>query len=174
MTRITLYQGDITELEVEAIVNAANNALWMGGGVAGAIKRKGGQEIEREAMAKGPIPIGEAIATGAGRLKARYVIHAAAMGTDLVTDAAKVRAATKNALLRAEELRLRSIAFPALGTGVGGFPYARAAQIMIETVQEHLRGETLLEEVVFALYGEEAYRAFAEELARQEGRLPQV
>lgn len=166
MPRITLYKGDITKLETEAIVNAANNALWMGAGVAGAIKRAGGEEIEREAISKGPIPIGEAVVTGAGRLKAKYVIHAAAMGQDLETDEVKIRKATKNSLLRAEELGLKSIAFPALGTGVGGFPYEEAASIMIGAVREHLAGETSLEEVVFALYGEEAYRAFEQELKR--------
>ncbi|MGQ9628270.1 MAG: macro domain-containing protein [Anaerolineae bacterium] len=166
MPRITLYKGDITKLETEAIVNAANNALWMGAGVAGAIKRAGGEEIEREAISKGPIPIGEAVVTGAGSLKAKYVIHAAAMGQDLETDEVKIRKATKNSLLRAEELGLKSIAFPALGTGVGGFPYEEAARIMIGAVREHLAGETSLEEVVFALYGEEAYRAFEQELKR--------
>ena len=168
MPRITLYQGDITKLETEAIVNAANNALWMGAGVAGAIKRAGGEEIEREAMSKGPIPIGEAVVTGAGRLKAKYVIHAAAMGQDLVTDENKIRNATRNSLRRAAELGLKSIAFPALGTGVGGFPYEEAARIMIETTREHLAAKTSLEEVVFALYGEEAYRAFERELERQQ------
>lgn len=168
MPRITLYQGDITQLETDAIVNAANNALWMGAGVAGAIKRRGGDEIEREAVSKGPIPVGEAVVTRAGRLKAKYVIHAAAMGQDLVTDVTKIRNATVNSLLRAEELGIKSIAFPALGTGVGGFSYEKAAEIMIGTVQEHLAGETRLEEVIFALYEEAAYKAFEEELARQE------
>lgn len=168
MARITLYQGDITQLETDAIVNAANNALWMGAGVAGAIKRRGGDEIEQEAVSKGSIPVGEALVTGAGRLKAKYVIHAAAMGQDLVTDATKIRNATVNSLLRAEELGIKSIAFPALGTGVGGFSYEEAAEVMIRTVREHLAGETCLEEVVFALYGEAAYKAFEKELARQE------
>ncbi|MBI4320160.1 MAG: macro domain-containing protein [Chloroflexi bacterium] len=136
----------------------------MGAGVAGAIKRAGGQEVEDEAVKKGPIPIGEAVATGAGRLKARYVIHAAAMGQDLRTDEAKIRAATSNSLRRADELGLKSVAFPALGTGVGGFPLAKAAQIMIAVVREHLAGPTSLEEVVFALRGADAYAAFAQEL----------
>ena len=117
-----LVQGDICERPVGAIVNAANNHLWMGGGVAGAIKRRGGVEIEREAMAQGPIPVGRAVATGAGALAARYVIHAAVMGQDLRTDAALIREATRAALLVAEGLGVQSIAFPALGTGVGGFP----------------------------------------------------
>jgi O-acetyl-ADP-ribose deacetylase (regulator of RNase III) len=172
MAKITLYKGDITELETDAIVNAANNQLWMGGGVAGAIKRKGGVEIEKEAIEKGPIPIGEAVVTGAGRLKARYVIHAAAMGYEggrmFPPTADTIREATKNSLLRAEELGIRSIAFPALGTGVGGFPLRSAAEIMIEVTREHLAGKTCLEEVIFALYGEEAFKAFEEELAKRE------
>jgi len=168
MAKITLYQGDITQLATEPIVNAANNHLWMGGGVAGAIKRAGGAEIEREAVSKGPIPIGEAVVTGADRLKARYVIHAAAMGQDLRTDAEKIRAATVSSLKRADELGLRSVAFPALGSGVGGFSYRRAAEVMIEAIRRHLARQTALEEVVLALYGEQAYDAFAAELARQE------
>jgi O-acetyl-ADP-ribose deacetylase (regulator of RNase III) len=160
VSRVTLCKGDITRAETDAIVNAANNALWMGGGVAGAIKRAGGSEIENEAIRQGPIPVGEAAVTGAGFLKARYVIHAAVMATDLATDAGKIKAATKSSLLRADELGLRSIAFPALGTGVGGFPYSRAAQIMIDTVHEHLGGDSSLEEVLFVLYDDEAMEAF--------------
>lgn len=169
MARITLRQGDITESTADAIVNAANNALWMGGGVAGALKRAGGQEIEDEAVRQAPIPVGEAAVTGAGALKARFVIHAAVMGTDLVTDADKIRSATKNSLLRAEELGLTTVAFPALGTGVGGFPYPEAARIMIETVQEHLARESNLVEVLFVLYDDEAYAVFDTALRRTEG-----
>lgn len=160
MARITLRQGDITREETEAVVNAANSSLWMGGGVAGAIKRVGGGEIEKEAVKKGPIPVGEAVVTGAGKLPCKCVIHAAVMGPDLVTDEEKIRAATKNSLLRAEELGLKSIAFPALGTGVGRFPYSKAAEVMVQEVDEYLAKEVSLEEVVFVLYGEEAYRAF--------------
>ena len=120
-------------------------------------------------MAKGPIPVGEAVATGAGRLRARYVIHAAVMGQDLHTDGTKISAATSNSLARADELRLRSIAFPALGTGVGGFSYRQAAEVMIETIGVHLAGQTGLEEIVLALYGQQAYDAFAAVLAQQEG-----
>src|SRR2546428_3273502 len=111
---IEARMGDITQADVDAIVNAANNHLWMGAGVAGAIKRAGGPDIEREAISKGPIPVGEAVVTSAGALRAKYVIHAAAMGQNLQTDAAKVRLATRNALTRARELAIRSIAFPAL------------------------------------------------------------
>jgi len=164
---ITLIKGDICDCTTEAIVNAANNHLWMGAGVAGAIKRRGGGEIEKEAVAKGPIPIGEAVVTGGGGLAAKYVIHAAAMGQDLTTDAQKVRLATRNSLLRAEELKLRSIAFPALGTGVGGFPKEEAAAVMLEEVTRHLRAGGELKEVVFALFDEASLRAFEQTLAKQ-------
>lgn len=133
--------------------------------MAGAIKRLGGRGIEEETGKKGPIPVGEAVVTGAGRLSCEYVIHAAVMGPDLLTDEEKIRAATKNSLLRAEELGLKSIAFPALGTGVGRFPYAKAAEVMVQEVREHLAKEGSLEEVVFVLYGEEAFRAFAKVMA---------
>lgn len=164
MVRVRCVQGDVTKVPVEAIVNAANNALRMGGGVAGAIKRAGGKEIEEEAVKKGPIPIGEAAVTGAGKLPAKYVIHAAVMGLDLVTDGGKIRAATRNSLLRAKELGMKSIAFPALGTGVGGFPYHDAARIMVEAVAQHIKGQTSLEEIIFALFGQEAYQAFQKEV----------
>lgn len=169
MPRIALRKGDITEQETDAIVNAANNELWMGAGVAGAIKRAGGKVIEDEAVKQGPIPVGEAVVTRAGNLRARYVIHAAVMGRNLVTDAAKITDGTKNSLLRAEELGLKSIAFPALGTGVGGFPYTDSARVMMRTVREHLAGDSGLEEVVFVLYGDEAYRGFQEQWEESDG-----
>ena len=167
MSRVSLRKGDITRAETDAIVNAANNALWMGGGVAGAIKRVGGSGIEDEAIRQGPIPVGEAVVTGAGALKARYVIHAAVMATDLATDAEKIKAATRSSLLRADELGLKSIAFPALGTGIGAFPYSKAAEIMIDTVNEHLAGDTGLQEVLFVLYDGKAMEAFEEYLAEE-------
>jgi O-acetyl-ADP-ribose deacetylase len=104
-TLLEVIHGDITECSVDAVVNAANNYLWMGAGVAGAIKRKGGQVIEDEAVRQGPIPVGEAIVTSAGALKARYVIHAAAMGQDLVTNAEMIRQATINSLARTRDGR---------------------------------------------------------------------
>ncbi len=168
-TLIRLWQGDLTELAVDALVNAANNHLWMGSGVAGAIKRKGGPEIEKEAMEKGPIPVGEAVATGAGKLKAQYCIHAAVMGQDLATDAGKIVKATENSLRRARELGLKSIAFPALGTGVGGFPLELAGELMLKTVVDFLKNNpSSLEEVVFALFDEEAFSAFSKALSRSE------
>ena len=129
---LSVVEGDITALEVDAIANAANNALWMGAGVAGAIKRAGGEEIEREAVAKGPIEIGDAVATGAGRLPAKWVIHGAVMGQDLRTDADLVRRTTESCLRVADELGAESIALPAFGTGVGGFPLDECAEIMVE------------------------------------------
>lgn len=167
MINIEVYRGDITQLELDALVNAANNQLWMGGGVAGALKRVGGKEIQDEALKKGPIPIGEAIVTGAGKLKANYVIHAAVMGQDLKTDDEKIRQATKNSLLRADEIGVKSIAFPALGTGVGGFPLDECAKIMISEVRQYLTGKTGLKRVVFALYDEPAYKAFKQEVDTQ-------
>jgi O-acetyl-ADP-ribose deacetylase (regulator of RNase III) len=159
-TVIRIIKGDISEVSAQAIVNAANNQLWMGSGVAGAIKRKGGKEIEDEAVKKGPIPVGEAIATTAGKLNAKYVIHAAGMGADLRTDAIKIESATRNSLKRAEELGIESIAFPSIGTGVGGFSPYEAAKIMLNVAASHAKGETPLREIVFVLYGDNAYSAF--------------
>jgi O-acetyl-ADP-ribose deacetylase (regulator of RNase III) len=168
VSRIALQQGDITQVETDAIVNAANNALWMGAGVAGAIKRVGGKDIEDQAVRQGPIAVGEAVVTGAGALKVRHVIHAAVMGTDLATDGVKIESATRNSLLRAEELGIKSVAFPALGTGVGGFSYREAARIMIEVTKQHLAAGSGLEEVLFVLYGDEAFEAFSSELKAQQ------
>jgi len=164
---IEVYLGDITRLELDALVNAANNHLWMGAGVAGAIKRAGGSQIEDEAVSKGPIPVGQAVVTGAGRLKAGYIIHAAVMGLDLATDAEKIRQATRNSLLRADEIGITSLAFPALGTGVGGFSPGECARIMIGEVLTYSAEKTGLKKVVFALFNEKAYRVFKQELDRQ-------
>ncbi|MBC7326838.1 macro domain-containing protein [bacterium] len=160
--QITAIKGDITDMECDAIVNAANNRLWMGGGVAGAIKRKGGITIEQEAVAKGPIEIGEAVHTGAGKLKAKYVIHAAVMGDDRRTDADKIYRATKNSLLLADQLGVRSIAFPALGTGVGGFPYKESAKAMLRAIEELGNSLKNIKQILFVLWGEEAFQAFRE------------
>jgi O-acetyl-ADP-ribose deacetylase len=156
---LEVVEGDITRLEVDAIANAANNRLWMGGGVAGAIKNAGGEQIEREAEAKGPIEVGDAVATGAGRLGARYVIHGAVMGQDLRTDADLIRRTTRRCLEVADELGCRSLALPAFGTGVGGFPLADCAEIMVAVAKSEYEPVTL-ERVVFAVYGDEAADAF--------------
>ncbi len=168
MITIEILEGDITKVSTDAMVNAANNHLWMGAGVAGAIKKAGGKEIEEEAVSKGPISVGEVVATGAGKLNTKYIVHAAVMGQDFRTDAETIRRATKNSLLKADELGLKSIAFPALGTGVGGFSLAECAQIMIGVVREYT-GKTTLEKIIFVLYGPSAYVMFKEELARQRG-----
>ncbi len=160
-TEISVVMGDITELRVDAIVNAANNKLVMGGGVAGVIKRKGGKIIEEEAVSLGPIKIGEAVATKAGSLPSKYVIHAATMGMDFKTDEAKIRDSAKNALKVSEKLKINSIAFPALGCGVGGFPLLASAKIMAQEVLRHLREKkSSLKEVIFCLYDKEAYEVF--------------
>lgn len=163
-TLLRVVEGDITTYSVDALVNAANNHLWMGGGVAGAIKRKGGKVIEEEAVKQGPIPVGHAVATGAGKLPAKYVIHAAVMGQDLKTDAEKIRLATSSSLELCRQLKVESVAFPALGTGVGGFPLAEAANIMLGEVAAFCRSYSGLKLVVFALYGQEAFQAFDLEL----------
>src|SRR5947207_4437839 len=115
--QLRVHDGDIAALEVDAVANAANDHLWMGAGVAGAIKRAGGEEIEREAVAKGPIAVGTAAATGAGRLKARHVIHGAVMGQDLRTSAELIEQTTRSCLELADELGCESLALPAFGTG---------------------------------------------------------
>jgi O-acetyl-ADP-ribose deacetylase (regulator of RNase III) len=167
-TTLGAVQGDITECAVDAIVNAANNHLWMGAGVAGAIKRKGGQVIEDEAVRQGPVPVGEAVVTSGGTLPARYVIHAAAMGQDLITSAELIRRATRNSVARAVELGVTSLALPALGTGVGGFSVHEAAQVMVDAVHTALRDtpQAPLRRVLFVLFTPDALQAFDEALAR--------
>ena len=155
---LEVVEGNIAELEVDAIANAANNHLWMGAGVAGAIKGAGGDEIEREAVAKGPIEIGDAVATGAGSLPARYVIHGAVMGQDLRTDADTIARTTTRVLEVADEVGDRSLALPAFGTGVGGFPLEECAAIMVGAVRAYQPSG--LERVVFAVYGDDAEEAF--------------
>ena len=165
-TEISITQGDLAEAEVDAIVNAANSTLSMGAGVAGAIKKKGGLIIEEEAIRLGPIEVGEAVMTTAGNLEATYVLHAAAMGEDRKTDSQKIAEATRSTLRLADEHKLTSLAFPALGTGVGGFPLDEAATAMLTALLRHLAaGPTSLQKVVFVLYQDDAYRVFKETLA---------
>jgi len=150
--------GDIAALPVDAVANAANDRLWMGAGVAGALKRAGGEEIEREAVARGPIPLGSAIATSAGALPARWVIHGAVMGQDLRTDAGLIRRTTRSCLEAADQLGCASLALPAFGTGIGGFPLAECARIMVAEARAF--EPRTLERVVFAVFGVEAEAAF--------------
>jgi O-acetyl-ADP-ribose deacetylase (regulator of RNase III) len=155
---LDIVRGDISEQAVDAIVNAANNHFWMGAGVAGAIKRRGGVEIERDAMAQGPVEPGECVITSGGALPARYVIHAAVMGQDLQTSAALIEKATANALALADARQLTSIALPAFGTGVGGFPLDECARIMIAAIHAHEPKTLTLARLV--LFGDEAYQTF--------------
>ncbi len=160
MPVIEIVQGDITEAEVGAVVNAANNDLQLGGGVAGAIRRKGGPAIQQECDKIGSIPLGEAALTGGGNLKAKYVIHAASMQLGGRTTAENLEASTRNSLRRAEEKKVKSIAFPAIGTGIAGFDTARCAEIMLRVVAEHLKGKTSLERVVFVLFDQPTREIF--------------
>ena len=155
---LEVVEGDISALDADAIVNAANNQLWMGAGVAGSIKRAGGEAIEREAVALGPIELGDAVVTGAGSLKARHVIHGAVMGQDLRTNAGLIAKTTRRCLKLADELGARSLALPAFGTGVGGFPLDECARIMVGEARSF--EPTTLGHVVFAVYGSDAARAF--------------
>jgi O-acetyl-ADP-ribose deacetylase (regulator of RNase III) len=159
-TRIEIVDGDIADQDVDAIVNAANNHFWMGSGVAGALKARGGGHIEQEAMALGPVPPGECVVTSGGRLPARCVIHAAVMGQDLVTSAAVIERATQSALRLADSHGMTSMAFPAFGTGVGGFPLTDCARIMLKAVRDRQVQSVRL--VRFVLFGDRAFRVFAE------------
>jgi O-acetyl-ADP-ribose deacetylase (regulator of RNase III) len=158
MLELDVVDGDITQLEVDAIANAANDHLWMGAGVAGAIRRAGGDEIEDEAVALGPIKVGDAVATGAGRLPARYVIHGAVMGQDLQTNGKLIGRTTLRCLEVADELGLESVALPAFGTGVGGFSLDECARIMVDAVRCH--EPRTLRRVIFAVFGDDARKAF--------------
>ena len=159
--RILIQQGDITDMDVDAIVNAANNDLILGAGVAGAILRKGGHSIQKECNEIGSIPVGYAAITGAGRLKARHVIHAASMGLgDVPTTSKSLRTSTAHSLRLAAEHKLKTIAFPAIGTGVSGFPMDECAQIMLSEAVQHLKGETSLETIYFVLFDPRARETF--------------
>jgi O-acetyl-ADP-ribose deacetylase (regulator of RNase III) len=169
-TVIAIERGDITDAQVDAVINAANSTLTMGAGVAGALKRKGGVIIEEEAMRQGPVEIGEAVITTGGNLIATHVIHAAVMGPDLKTDPEIIAQSTKAILVLADKQRLSSIALPALGTGVGHVPAPASAQAMLSTVAEHLKGgKSSLKRIVFVLYLDDAYKAFTDTLKRLGG-----
>lgn len=157
---ITLVQGDITESDTDAIVNAANCDLLLGGGVAGAIREKGGPTIQKECHAIGHCPVGEAAITGAGKLRAEYVIHAVGPRWGEGDEENKLRQATRNSLKRADEKKLQSIAFPAISTGIFGFPMPLAARILIHATIEYLSGNTGIKRVVFCLFDEEGYTIF--------------
>lgn len=164
LARIQLIQGDITALEVDAIVNAANNDLILGGGVAGAIRSKGGPQVQQECNKIGTIRVGEAAVTSAGNLKAKYVIHAASMALGSDTTAGTLRNSVKNSLFKTEEYKITTIAFPAIGTGVAGFPIAGCARIMLDEVISYLGTKSHLQKVYFVLYDKITLQAFKEEL----------
>jgi O-acetyl-ADP-ribose deacetylase len=157
MAELEVMQADVTALEVDAIANAANTQLKHGGGVAGAISRAGGPEVQRESDERAPIPLGDAVETTAGDMPARWVIHAATMELGGPTSAEIIERATRSTLAKAEELGCRSLALVAFGTGVGGFPLDEAARLMVGAAGEHQGG---LERIVFAVHGDQAERAF--------------
>src|ERR1700677_4385565 len=159
--RIEILQGDVTEMSVDAIVNAANNDLQLGGGVAGAIRRKGGPAIQKECDAIGQVPVGGAAITTGGKLKARYVIHAASMQLGGKTSAHSLRSSTAHSLRIAAQKGLKTIAFPAVGTGIAEFPLRECAEIMLREVAKHFEQPTSLEKIDFVLFDKEALTSFA-------------
>jgi O-acetyl-ADP-ribose deacetylase len=167
---IVLQQGDLTESDVDAIVNAANNDLKLGGGLAGVIRRKAGDSIQRECDAIGAIPVGGAALTSAGKLKARHIIHAASMQLGGLTTGRALRASTAHSLRIAAEKGLRTIAFPAIGTGIGGFPLSECAAIMLKEAAEHLKGPTSLETIYFVLFDQKSLAAFEKALREMKER----
>ena len=165
-TQLELLEGDITELEVDAIVNAANEHLQLGAGVAGAIRAKGGPSIQEECNRIGGTPVGTAVMTAAGHLKAKWVIHAVGPRMGDGDEDKKLAAAVRAALALADRRGIRSIALPAISTGVFGFPMDRAARVMLTEVQRFLQGGTKVERVIICLWGEEAFGVFKRELRR--------
>src|ERR671917_403095 len=165
MAELDVVQADVTKLEVDAIANAANTQLAHGGGVAAAISRAGGPEVQRESDEKAPIGLGEAVETTAGDMPAKWVIHAATMELGGPTSAEIIRRATASTLAKADELGARSLALVAFGTGIGGFPLDEAARIEVEEVRRHLDAGSGLERVVFAVHGADAERAFRDALS---------
>jgi O-acetyl-ADP-ribose deacetylase (regulator of RNase III) len=157
---LELCEGDITEQDTDAIVNAANSRLILGGGVAGAIARKGGPAIQEECSRIGGTPVGTAVITTGGKLRARRVIHAVGPHAGANDADRKLESATRSSLDVAEKNGLRSIAFPAISTGIFGYPMDRCARIMLSVAFEWLRSSTALERIVFCLYGREAYQVF--------------
>lgn len=163
--QILIVKGDITQSDVDAVVNAANTDLLLGSGVSGAIRKTGGDGIQKECSAISPIPLGEAAVTGGGTLRAKYIIHAAGMYKGGRVDEKPLRDATANSLRRAEELSLRSIAFPALGTGFGGFDTNKCADIMIEIAKNHLsNSQNGLKIIYFVLFDDNSYNEFCKRL----------
>ena len=165
MTRIQLWNGDICELEVDAIVNPANPSLWMSTGVGGALKAAAGDQVEFAAIRQLPVSVGDAIVTPAGGLAAKMLIHAVSLDRDRRTSAGAIESAIRSAFARAREYDVVTIALPALGTGVGGFPMDDAARITVATVRDELRRSPGIQSVILAMRGSAAYAAFDRALA---------
>ena len=165
-TQLEIVQGDITDMEVDAVVNAANEHLQLGEGVAGAIRRKGGASIQEECNRIGGTPVGTAVMTGAGHLKARQVIHAVGPRMGEGDEDRKLASAVRAALALADRRGMKSIALPALSTGIFGFPMERAARIMLTEIHRYLQGGTKLERVLVVLFGDEAFEIWRRELRR--------
>ena len=164
---LELLEGDITEMETDAVVNAANAQLVLGGGVAGAIRRKGGPKIQAECDKIGGTFVGGAVITTGGNLKAKHVIHAVGPRMGEGDEDRKLKNATLNSLKLADENHLQSISFPAISTGIFGFPIERCAEIMLKATIEYLKGQTGLQQVVFCLFGRDSYDVFAGRLERE-------
>ena len=164
---LELVEGDITEMQTEAIVNAANAQLVLGGGVAGAIRRKGGPQIQEECNKIGATFVGGAVKTTGGNLKAKYVIHAVGPRMGEANADEKLKNATLNSLKLADEETIKSISLPAISTGVFGFPIQRCAEIMLQTTIEYLKGQTGVEKVIFCLFGRGIYEVFANQLKQE-------
>jgi len=164
---LELTEGDITEMETEAIVNAANDRLVLGGGVAGAIRKKGGPEIQQQCNKIGGTFVGGAVITTAGSLKAKYVIHAVGPRMGEGNEDQKLKNATLNSLKLADEKAIKSIAFPAVSAGIFGFPIQRCAEIMLQTTIDYLNGQTGLELVLFCLFGRDSYEVFENQLKQE-------
>jgi O-acetyl-ADP-ribose deacetylase (regulator of RNase III) len=164
---LELVESDITEMETDAIVNAANDRLILGGGVAGAIKRKGGPEIQKECNKIGGTFVGGAVITTGGNLKAKHVIHAVGPQMGEGNEDQKLKNATLSSLKLADQNRLKSIAFPAISTGIFGFPIQRCARIMLKTTIDCLKGQTGLEKVVFCLFDRDTYEVFVNQLKEE-------
>ena len=162
--KIKLKQGDITELDTDVVVNAANAQLIMGGGVAGAIRRKGGPVIQEECNKIGGTFVGGAVITTGGNLKAKHVIHAVGPRMGEGGEEEKLKNTTLNSLKLMDEYKLKTIAFPAISTGIFGYPIDRCAKMMISTAKEYLSGDTQIEEVIFCLYSSSDFDVFEKEL----------
>lgn len=169
--KIELMKGDLTEMDTDAIVNAANNDLQLGGGVAGAIRRKGGDAIQQECNAIGSIPVGGAAITSGGNLKARFVIHAASMQLGGQTTPHSLRASTAHSMRIATQKALKTIAFPAVGTGIAGFPMAECAEIMLAEAKDHIERGSSLEKIYFVLVDDQALKTFNNVWQKMRGKV---